>query len=107
MKGYHLYFYILKFLILLMIALISLKIIVIKNKFILLMDSIFKISFGLFIIIFFTKNINHSLEKNDRMIIILSGFILILLVDYIGLINFILNKDNTINNIDNIESYTN
>ena len=106
MKGYHLYFYILKFLILLIIALISLKIIVIKDTFLLLMDSIFKISFGLFIIIFFTKNINHGLEKNDRMIIILSGFILILLVDYIGLINFILNKDIT-NITDNIESYKN
>ena len=70
----------------------SLKIIAINNKLNLLVDSIFKISLGLFIIIFFSTNVDYTLEKNDRIIIILSGFILILLVDYIKVIDIIKSK---------------
>jgi hypothetical protein len=93
MKAYHLYFYILKFIILLFIALMSLKIIPIKNKLFIIIDFIFKLSLGLFIIIFFSKNHYDKISKYDRILIILSGFILILLIDYITVINILLNKD--------------
>ena len=92
MKNYHLYFYFLKFIILLLIAMMSLKIIKVNNKIYILIDSIFKISVGLFIIIFFSTNKNLIIDNHDRILIILSGFILILLVDYISIINIILNK---------------
>jgi len=90
MKGYHLFFYILKFIILSLIILISLKIIPIRNKIFILIDFIFKISLGLFIIIFFSSNTNN-LNKHDRILFIISGFVLILLIDYIKVINIIFN----------------
>lgn len=93
MKAYHLYFYILKFIILLFIALMSLKIIPVKNKLFIIIDFIFKLSLGLFIIIFFSTNNYDKLTKYDRILIILSGFILILLIDYIKVINIISNKN--------------
>ena len=91
MKSYHFFFYILKFIILLLIALMSLKIIPIKNKIFVIVDSIFKLSLGLFIIIFFLKNKNDNLYVHDRLLFIMSGFLLILLIDYIQLINIIFN----------------
>jgi len=91
MKGYHLFFFILKFFILLLIALMSLKIISVKNKIFVIIDFIFKLSFGAFIIIFFSMNKYDNLENYDRLLIILSGFILILLIDYIEVINIIFN----------------
>ena len=91
MKEYHLFFFILKFFILLLIALMSLKIITVKNKLFILIDFVFKLSFGAFIIIFFSCNKYDNLEKYDRLLIILSGFILILLIDYIEVINVIFN----------------
>ena len=90
MKGYHLYFYLLKFIILSLIILISLKIIPIRNKIFILLDFVFKISLGLFIIIFFSCNTNN-LNKHDRILFVISGFILILLIDYIQVINVIFN----------------
>ena len=92
MKAYHIYFFILKFIILLLILLISLKIIKIKNKIFMVIDSIFKFSLGLFIIIFFSTNNFDKISKEDRVLIILSGFILIILIDYIALINILFNK---------------
>jgi len=88
MKVYHLYFYILKLLILILFALILLKIIPLRGKFFIIMDTIFKFSLGIFIIIFFsTKKLD--IDKHDRIIIIISGFILLLLIDYIHFINAI------------------
>ena len=87
MKDYHLYFYLLKFLILLLIVLMSLKIIPIKNKLFVLVEFIFRLSIGLFIIIFFSRGNCSHLDHHDRILIILSGFVLILLIDYIEVIN--------------------
>jgi hypothetical protein len=91
MRDYHIYFYILKFTILVLIALMSLKIIPVKNKLFILIDCIFKISLALFIIIFFTTKKIIGLDDHDRLLIILSGFILLLLIDYIKIINIVFN----------------
>jgi hypothetical protein len=93
MKNYHIYFYLLKLFILTIIALISLKIITVKTKIFILIDSLFKLSLGLFIIIFFLNNQNIKIDNNDRILIILSGFILILLIDYIEVINILFDKN--------------
>ena len=91
MKVYQVYFYILKIIILILIALMLLKIIPLKGKFFIIIDTVFKFSLGIFIIIFFsTKKLD--IDKHDRMIIIISGFILLLLIDYIHFINVIFNK---------------
>ena len=68
-----------------------LKIIPLKGKYFVIIDSIFKFSLGLFIIIFFT-NKKLDIDNHDRIIIIISGFILLLLIDYIHLVNIIFNK---------------
>jgi hypothetical protein len=69
-----------------------LKIIPIKGKYFIILDTLFKFSLGLFIIIFFsTKKL--EIDKHDRMLIIISGFILLLLIDYIHLINVLFNKN--------------
>ena len=86
MKNYHIYFYILKLSILLLIILMSLKVITIKTKLFIIIDSIFKLSLGLFIIFFFLKNNRINLEEYDKILIILSGFILILLIYYIEVV---------------------
>lgn len=91
MKHYHIFFFILKFIILLLISLISLKIIPLKTKIYILIDFIFKVSFSIFIIVFFTMNKYDNLKNDDRILIILSGFILLLLIDYIKVINVFLN----------------
>jgi hypothetical protein len=91
MKYYHIFFFILKFIILLLISLISLKIIPIKTKIYIIIDFIFKISFSIFIIVFFTMNKYDNLKNDDRILIILSGFILLLLIDYIRVINVLFN----------------
>lgn len=92
MQNYHVYFYALKLSILILIALMSLKIITVKTKIFILIDTLFKLSLGLFIIIFFLKSNNLKINDHDRILIILSGFILILLIDYIEVINILFNK---------------
>ena len=86
-KGYHFYFFILKFIIILFIGLISLKIVTLNNIhkdiIINIIDSVFKLSIGLFLIIFFSNNWNcNFINICDRSLLILSGFILILLADF-------------------------
>ncbi len=86
-KSYHYYFFIIKFLIIICIGFLSMKIIRIENKnkdiIINIIDSVFKLSIGLFLIIFFSNNWNCSfISICDRSLLILSGFILILLADF-------------------------
>jgi len=71
MKYYHFFFFVLKFIILLLIGLISLKIIPLKKKIYVLIDFIFKLSFSIFIIVFFTVNKYDNLRNDDRILIIL------------------------------------
>lgn len=98
-KLYHFYFFILKLAILISISFISLKIIVLedgfKNNIMIIIDSIFKFSIGLFMIIFFSHNDCKILNINDRIILILTGFILILLIDFIRIYKIFLPKINS------------
>jgi hypothetical protein len=86
-KLYHFYFFILKLAILMCISFISLKIIVLENGFksniMIIIDAIFKFSIGLFMILFFSHDNCKVLDTNDRILLILTGFILILLIDFI------------------------
>jgi len=86
-KSYHYYFFIIKFLIIICIGFLSMKIIKIEDKdkdiIINIIDSIFKLSIGLFLIIFFSSNWKcNYISICDRSLLILSGFILILLADF-------------------------
>ena len=92
MKSYHLIFYILKIIILILIALISLKIIPVRTNIYIIINCIFKFMLGIFIIYFFISNSKINIDNHDRLLFILAGFILILLTDYIEVINVIIYK---------------
>jgi hypothetical protein len=62
------------------------------NQLLIIIDFIFKFSLSIFIILFFSSNNDLNLKKEDRLIIIMSGFILIILIDYIQIINILFNK---------------
>ena len=77
--------------ILIIIGALSLKYFNNKDKILLLADSIFKFSIGLFLIIYFLNN--NVKDVNNRVIFIVSGFIFILLIDYIQLCKTIFGND--------------
>jgi len=93
MEVYHIYFFTLKIIILILLLLIFLRIIKLKSKIFILIDFIFKFSMGLLIIIFFSTNKSLNISKEDRLLFIVSGFILIILIDYIKVINILFNKN--------------
>ena len=90
MKLYQIYLLLLEFIILIMIGLVSLKYFDNKNQILLMIDSLFKFSIGLFLIIYF---LNNDVNDNDKVIFIVSGFIMILLIDYIQICKFIFGDD--------------
>ena len=88
METYHMFLYIIKISILILIALVSVKIIPVKKEIYVITDFVFKFLLGIFIIYFFLHT-KLNIDSHDKLIFILSGFILILLVDYIELIKII------------------
>lgn len=84
-QNYHFYFFILKFIIIFVIGIMSLKLIEVNNdnkkKIIAFIDGLFKLSIGLFLILFFSNNNCNILNIYDRVLLVLSGFVLILLAD--------------------------
>lgn len=89
MKHHHYYFYSLKIIVLFCILLLALKKITNTNKFFILFEFIFKFSIGLFIIIYFTQNKELNINKHDKFIFIIAGFIILILIDYIKVINIL------------------
>ena len=89
MKGYQIYFFILKFIILIMLILGSLKIIPKDTRFFIITELIFKVSLGLFLIIFFSTHRIDGIDNENRIIIIVSGVVILLLIDYKKIINHI------------------
>ena len=90
MKLYQIYLLLIQFIILIMIGLVSLKYFNNKNQILLIIDSLFKFSIGLFLIIYF---LNNDVNDNDKVIFIVSGFIMILLIDYIQICKSIFGDD--------------
>lgn len=86
MEWYHAYFGVLKIIVIIVLAFFYLKIISFKPPIFILIDTIFKISLGLFNIFFFMpSNKNVKMPFEDRMIVIASGFILLMLIDFQGI----------------------
>lgn len=81
MKSYHYFFYILKLLILIAILLMRLGLVPINGKYYTIIESLFKFSLGLFIIIYFS-NKNLKVERHDRILFYISGVVLIAMVNY-------------------------
>jgi len=80
MKTYHLYFYFLKIILLIIIGLTGLNVIKKDSKIYILVHTIFKISLALFLIFFFSINnsAKECLNIHDRILFIIAGVILFL-----------------------------
>ena len=81
MKPYHYFFYTLKFIILIALVLIRFGLIPVNGKYYIIIDSLFKFSLGIFIIIFFLNN-ELNVERHDKILFFISGVVLILMIDY-------------------------
>ena len=81
MKPYHYFFYILKIIILIAILLTRVGLIPVDGKYYIIIESIFKFSLGIFIIIYFS-NKDLNVEKHDRTLFFISGVVLISMIDY-------------------------
>ena len=81
MKTYHYFFYILKLIILIAILLTRFGLIPVNGKYYVIIESIFKFSLGIFIIIYFS-NKDLNVERHDRILFFISGVVLISMIDY-------------------------
>lgn len=88
MKSYHIFFIILRLLVILQLALVIFKKRLIKPDFKVIIDSVLKLSIGLFVIVFFYFN-NVGLDPWDIYVLQFSGITMILDIDYVDLIEII------------------
>ena len=82
MKLYQIYFFTLKIIILIMLILGSLKIIPKNTKFFIIVELLFKISLSIFLIFYIGSHKRDQLDKDDRLIIMGSGIVILLLINY-------------------------
>jgi hypothetical protein len=85
MKGYHIYFIFIKVLIITQIVAVILKKQTKKSDFFILSDTAFKISAGLYLILFFLIQPLPGLDFGDILILRFSGLIILFDIDYTGL----------------------
>lgn len=89
MKNYHLYFIILKILVVFQFVLVLLKKQSRDSNIYIISDTIFKISIALYLFLFFTLNTFPGLDWQDVLIIRFSGMVLLYDIDYKGLMGLI------------------
>lgn len=82
MQLYMYYFIIIKTLVLIGLILIFLGKIPSDGPIFVIMDTVFKTSLGIYIILFFGYNKHLDLDKHDKMLLIASGFILLMTIPY-------------------------
>jgi|LauGreDrversion4_2_1035121.scaffolds.fasta_scaffold154087_3 hypothetical protein len=83
MEPYHYYFFTLKFFIIVALILVSLNFIKEEGPIFLIIDTLFKMSIGIFIIYYFSQRVSaNSMDSHDRMLLMMSGVILLLTIDY-------------------------
>ena len=85
MKAYHIYFIIIKILIITQIVAVIMKKKTKKSEFFILSDTLFKISAGLYLILFFLIQPLPGLDFGDILILRFSGLIILFDIDYSGL----------------------
>ncbi len=83
MNIFHYYFFILKVVVVIGLILMYTGIIKFNRPLFLITDTLYKFSLGLYLIYFFTNKNNFSnMNNHDRLLFIISGFILILTINY-------------------------
>ncbi len=81
MQPYHYFFYILKFIILIALLLMRVGLIPINGKYYIIIESLFKFSLGIFIILFF-RNKDLNVDRHDKILFFIAGIVLISMIDY-------------------------
>ena len=83
MEPYHYYFFTLKFFIISALILASLQFIKEEGPIFLIIDTLFKMSLGIFIVYYFSRKVpQNSIDSHDRTLLLMSGIILLLTIDY-------------------------
>jgi hypothetical protein len=88
MKGYHVFFVILRLLVLIQLVLVIFKKRIFSNKIKLIIDSVIKLSLGLFIILFFYFH-NSGIDPWDIYVLQFAGILIIVDIDFTGLLDII------------------
>jgi hypothetical protein len=96
MKGYQWYFFILKGLILLQLVLTSAGFRVDESPFFAIVDSIFKISLGLFLGFFFWPYPPKGMNWEDGLIISIGGFLILTEIRFGPIVKLYENRDNLV-----------
>ena len=89
MKGYHIYFILLKIIVGIQVILVFLKKTTEDSEIYIVTDTIFKISVALYLFLFFMIHSFPGLEFEDTVILRFSGMILLYDIDYSGLIRIL------------------
>ena len=89
MKGYHIYFILLKIIVGIQVILVFLKKTTEDSEIYIVTDTIFKISVALYLFLFFMINSFPGLEFEDTVVLRFSGMILLYDIDYSGLIRIL------------------
>jgi hypothetical protein len=85
MKAYQIYFIVVKLLIMTQIIAVLLKKQTRDSNYYILSDTVFKLSTGLYLILFFQIHSFPGLDFEDTLILRFSGIIILLDIDYYGL----------------------
>jgi hypothetical protein len=90
MKDYHVFFVILRFLVLIQLILVIFKKRIFSPSIKLIIDSVIKLSLGLFIILYFHFN-NSGIDPWDNYVLQFAGILIIVDIDFTGLLDIISN----------------
>lgn len=96
MKAYQIYFFVLKGLILLQLVLTAAGFTVKENPFFLFVDTIFKISLGLFLGFFFWPYPPKGMNWEDGMIISIGGFLILTQIEFGPIVELYESRDKLI-----------
>ncbi len=94
MELYMYYFFVLKTIITIAIILMFFGKISSHGPIYVLIDTIFKVSLGIYIILFFGYQKIPNLDPHDRLLLIVSGFILLITINYKEAYSLIIGESN-------------
>jgi hypothetical protein len=99
MKGYQIYFFFLKIVVFLQIVLLALGYKVAESPVFAIVDTVFKISLGLFLGIYFWLFTPKGLDWEDGIIISIGGFLILTEIEFEPLIHLYKTRDEVIRSV--------
>jgi hypothetical protein len=104
MKGYQIYFFFLKIVVFLQIVLLALGHKVAESPVFVVVDTLFKISLGLFLGIYFWLFTPKGLDWEDGIIISIGGFLILTEIEFEPLIRLYKTRDEVIRSVSHTTS---